>query len=207
MQWPFHPMLPQGHVKDSSHSAKSAGGRLHLNMHTPLTNELGVDRLCCPGIVWEPISETSSHTKLAYNSQRNTRPVVSAHWAIVNWPWLYNWCATADFHFKNKSKNRPGVNYHKSSPKPSYAREYIVKISGCAVVHAEQFIHLVTKAQKALLCDSRCFKMFHWSSIANHFALKFPYMLCRAFLQQHLSSTMHWLFYFSGRGTNVHEAW
>ena len=31
------PVLPQWHVKDPSHSAKSAGGRLHLNMHTPLT--------------------------------------------------------------------------------------------------------------------------------------------------------------------------
>ena len=31
------PVLPQWHVKDPSHSAKSAGDRLHLNMHTPLT--------------------------------------------------------------------------------------------------------------------------------------------------------------------------
>ena len=31
------PLLPQWHVKDPDHSAKSAGGRLHLNMHTPLT--------------------------------------------------------------------------------------------------------------------------------------------------------------------------
>ena len=31
------PMLPQWHVKDPGHSAKSAGGRLHLNTHTPLT--------------------------------------------------------------------------------------------------------------------------------------------------------------------------
>ena len=31
------PMLPQWHIKDPSHSAKSAGDRLHLNMHTPLT--------------------------------------------------------------------------------------------------------------------------------------------------------------------------
>ena len=30
-------MLPQWHVKDPGHSAKSAGGRLHLNTHTPLT--------------------------------------------------------------------------------------------------------------------------------------------------------------------------
>ena len=28
-------MLPQWHVKDPSHSAKSAGGGLHLNTHTP----------------------------------------------------------------------------------------------------------------------------------------------------------------------------
>ena len=30
------PVLPQWHVKDPGHSAKSAGGRLHLNTHTPL---------------------------------------------------------------------------------------------------------------------------------------------------------------------------
>ena len=33
------PMLPQWHVKDPGHSAKSAGGRLHLSMHTPLTQQ------------------------------------------------------------------------------------------------------------------------------------------------------------------------
>ena len=31
------PVLPQKHVKDPSHSSQSAGGRLHLNTHTPLT--------------------------------------------------------------------------------------------------------------------------------------------------------------------------
>ena len=30
-------MLPQWHVKDPGYSAKSAGGRLHLSTHTPLT--------------------------------------------------------------------------------------------------------------------------------------------------------------------------
>ena len=28
------PVLPQWHVKDPGHSAKSAGGRLHRNTHT-----------------------------------------------------------------------------------------------------------------------------------------------------------------------------
>ena len=33
------PILLQWHVKDPNHSAKSAGGRSHLNMHTPLTQQ------------------------------------------------------------------------------------------------------------------------------------------------------------------------
>ena len=31
------PVLPQWHVKDPGHSAKTRGGRLHLNTHTPVT--------------------------------------------------------------------------------------------------------------------------------------------------------------------------
>ena len=31
----FTPVLPQEHVKDPGHSAKSAGGTLQLNTHTP----------------------------------------------------------------------------------------------------------------------------------------------------------------------------
>ena len=34
---PSTSLLPQLHVKGSDHSAKSASGKLHLNMHTPLT--------------------------------------------------------------------------------------------------------------------------------------------------------------------------
>ena len=33
------PLLPQWHVKDPGHSAKSAGGRLRLNWRTPLTQQ------------------------------------------------------------------------------------------------------------------------------------------------------------------------
>ena len=33
----FTPVLPQRHVKDPGYFAESAGGKLHLNMHTPLT--------------------------------------------------------------------------------------------------------------------------------------------------------------------------
>ena len=33
------PVSPQWHVKDPGHSAKSAGGRLHLNTHVPLIQQ------------------------------------------------------------------------------------------------------------------------------------------------------------------------
>ena len=35
----FHPTLLQWHLKDPSHSAKSAGGSLHLNTHTAMTQQ------------------------------------------------------------------------------------------------------------------------------------------------------------------------
>ena len=34
-----NPLLPQWHIKDPGHSAKSVGGRLHLNMYVPLTQQ------------------------------------------------------------------------------------------------------------------------------------------------------------------------
>ena len=33
------PVFPKWHIKDPGHTAKSAGGRLHLNTHTPLTQQ------------------------------------------------------------------------------------------------------------------------------------------------------------------------
>ena len=57
------PVLPQWHVKDPGHSTKSAGGRLHLNTHTPLTqrsqNALTM-QLSRHSV--ETYQETSSHT-------------------------------------------------------------------------------------------------------------------------------------------------
>ena len=56
------PMLPQWHVKDPSHSAKSAGGRLQLNIHTPLTQESQSGLTAVQALVWEPSREKTSHT-------------------------------------------------------------------------------------------------------------------------------------------------
>ena len=55
-------VLPQWHVKDPGHSAKSAGGRLHLNTHTPLTqrSRSGLTMLLSRHSM-ETYRETSSH--------------------------------------------------------------------------------------------------------------------------------------------------
>ena len=63
------PTSPQWHVKDPSHSAKSAGGRLHLNMHKPLTQQSR------SGLTM-PLSRQSgnpSGKELTRNSSGNTR--------------------------------------------------------------------------------------------------------------------------------------
>ena len=56
------PVLPQWHIKDPSHCAKSAGGRLHLNMHTPLTkwSQSGLTMLLSRHSL-ETYQETSLH--------------------------------------------------------------------------------------------------------------------------------------------------
>ena len=61
-------MLPQWHVKDPGHSAKSAGGGLQLNTHTPLIHRSGLTM---------PLSRQSvgilSGNELTRNSSGNTR--------------------------------------------------------------------------------------------------------------------------------------
>ena len=70
---PFHPVLLQWHIKDSSHSAKSADGRLYLNTLTPWSQQS-----------WSGLTVLSRHVALTYqgselthNSSGNTRPLSS----------------------------------------------------------------------------------------------------------------------------------
>ena len=66
----FHPVLLQWQVKDPGHSAKSAGGRLHLNTHTPLTQRRRSGLTMLPRQ-----SEGTYHgNELTRNSSGNTRP-------------------------------------------------------------------------------------------------------------------------------------
>ena len=60
------PVLPQWHVKDTAHSANSAGGRFHQTRMHSWPNEVGVGWLCrYSGIAWEPIQKRA-HTQLVW---------------------------------------------------------------------------------------------------------------------------------------------
>ena len=58
---PFHPVLPQCHVKDPGRSSKSTGGRLHLNMETPLIQQSLTGLSLLSRHSGEPIKERSPH--------------------------------------------------------------------------------------------------------------------------------------------------
>ena len=107
---PPHPLvLPQWNVEDPGHSAKSADGRLHRNTHTSLTQRN-----------WSGLTTLSKHRVGTYQGKRahtqlvreHSATVVSARWATTDWSWpkKWNWCATADLHFKQKKqKQKPSA--------------------------------------------------------------------------------------------------
>ena len=74
-------VLPQWHVKDPGHSAKSASGRLLLNTHTPLTQRSR------SGLTM-PLSRHSVRKRKRAHTQhvrQHSATVFSARWATVDW--------------------------------------------------------------------------------------------------------------------------
>ena len=68
---PFHPTLLQWHAKHSSDSAKTAGGKLHIHTHTPLTHQSRSGLTMLSGHSGgEP---TIKENELAHNSSGNTQ--------------------------------------------------------------------------------------------------------------------------------------
>ena len=81
------PVLPQWHIKEPSHSAKSAGGRLHLNMHKTLT------QWSWHGLTM-PLSRRSVGTYQKTHTQiirEHLVTAISARWATVDWSWPREW--------------------------------------------------------------------------------------------------------------------
>ena len=124
-------MLPQWHVKDPGHSAKSAGGRLHLNTHTPLTQR-SRSGLTVPSRLSVKTYEGSDLTR---NASGNTRPQ-SSQLAKPLWtdPGLKRGTGVHELilYWKKKSASGEKPNQRKSkktkntsnlSPKSSQARK------------------------------------------------------------------------------------
>ena len=83
------PLLPQWQVKDPGHFAKSAGGRLYLNTHIPLT--IGTKSEWADFAVKAyrgNLSRKRAHTQLV---KEHPDTVVSAHWTAVDWSWSKEW--------------------------------------------------------------------------------------------------------------------
>ena len=78
--------------------------RLHLNMHTPIPNEVREGWRCCLGTAWKRIRETSSHIipqgtfGHSYISSRTTMD--------HSWRNEWYWCAWANLHLTKKKKNK-----------------------------------------------------------------------------------------------------
>ena len=100
---PFHPVLPQRFVNDPGHSTKSAGGRLQLNTHSPLTQRSRSGLTMLSRLVRESIREN----ELTRNSSGNTRPQSSQ---LAEPPWTdpgekkFDKCVRDDFHFQNNGQ-------------------------------------------------------------------------------------------------------
>ena len=112
------PVLPQWHVKDPGHSAKSGGGRLHFNSHTPSTQR-SRSRLTMP------LCRHSVGTYQETSSHAHSVTVVSARWDTVDRFWLkeWNWCARTNPRFKKKIKSSGGDEWSNFFPKSSQARK------------------------------------------------------------------------------------
>ena len=84
---PFHPVFPQWHIEDHTHSAKTAGGRLNLkHAYTPdPTKSEWADyavQASCGNV--GTYQRKRGRMKLIKKHLAN---VVSACWAPVNWSW------------------------------------------------------------------------------------------------------------------------
>ena len=109
-------MLLQWHVKDPGHSAKSAGDRLHLNTHTPLTqqSQSGLTMLSKHSV------GAYQGNKLTSNSSGNTQPQ-SSQLTEPLWtdPGLKSGIGVHKLISTEKHKMcRWGMNYHTFPPDP-----------------------------------------------------------------------------------------
>ena len=107
-------MLLQQHVKEPSHFAKSADGWLHLNTHTPLTQQSWSELCHCPGLVWEPIWKQLTQN-LSGDIQPQSSQLAEALWTDPDIKSGISVCELISTLKKKKKSQRQGMVKH--SPK------------------------------------------------------------------------------------------
>ena len=114
------PVVLQWHVKDPDHSAKSAGGRLHLNTHTPLTQQSwsGLTMLLSRHSVgtYQETSSHASHQGTHGHSHLNSL----SHCGLILIKRVELVCASLSPLFKKKAQ--AGNELSNNLPKSSHAR-------------------------------------------------------------------------------------
>ena len=113
-----NPLLPQWHEKEPGHSTNSAGGRLHLNMHEPLTqrSRSGLTRLLSRHSVgtYQEMSSHATHQGTLGQLSELAEPL----WTD---PGLKGGISVRELIStlkKNKKKQRWGMNCRTFSPNP-----------------------------------------------------------------------------------------
>ena len=133
---PFHPMLPQWHVKGPGHSAKGAGGMLHPNTHTPLTQR------CRGGLTMLSRHSVGSSqgSELTRFSSGNARPQFSQLaeplWTDL-WPEEWSLCARVD-----------SSHHHPQPPQPRKKKAQVQVVRRTFHLH----FRMREKATSAWLC-------------------------------------------------------
>ena len=100
----FHPALPWWHVKDPNHSAQSAGGRLHLNTHTPLTQRSRSGLTMLPRHSVE-VYQGNELTRSSSGNDSHSHFSLLSQSGLIH-PETWDWRARAELRLKKKAQVR-----------------------------------------------------------------------------------------------------
>ena len=119
---PLHPRVTAVARKRPRSFCQSAGGRLHLNTHTSLTQGSQSGLPCrCPGIVWEPIGKRA-HTQLVREIRSQSSQLAEQLWTD---PGVKSEISVRELisTLKKKKKSQAGNELSNIAPKSSHARK------------------------------------------------------------------------------------
>ena len=104
IRYPFHPRVTAVARKRSGHSAKSAGGRLHLNTHTPLTQRSRSGLTMLPRHSVE-VYQGNELTRSSSGNDSHSHFSLLSQRGLIH-PETWDWRARAELRLKKKAQVR-----------------------------------------------------------------------------------------------------